>query len=202
MIVLLGAVLYASLFTLGVLPRLGFAPGYVLSDASGNRVTSEDMRGSVSVYTFASRADAGTHRDTHATLDGVQHALTSLDLGEIPVKLVTIDLSGDVSAGETVTPEGVQRMLLRGPQESLRPVVRDGFGVWYDPAPDGSVRYDPAFVVVDGLGVVRSRYTIGMPDPEIIAADVHSIIREARAVSGAARIAYEAAHLFQCYPSR
>ena len=54
-------------------------------------------------------------------------------------------------------------------------------------------------MVVDGLSIVRSRYRVGLPEPEDLVRDLKSVVREAQAASGAARLAYEAAHLFSCY---
>jgi protein SCO1 len=55
---------------------------------------------------------------------------------------------------------------------------------------------------VDGMGIVRSRYRVGLPPADVLLGDLRSVVREASAATGAARLAYEAAHLFQCYPPR
>jgi protein SCO1 len=206
-LVLTGALLYASLFTLGVLPRLGFAPGYALTAASGDRLTSEDLRGSVVLYTFAPAGGDGEGRDTGAVMQEVRARLAPEDTADVPVRMVSIVLDTDAppalaAAASRAGADGDVWRFASGPHDALRTVVRDGFGVWFDRQADGSVRYDPVFVVVDGMGIVRAHHRVGLPGADILLRDIRSILREARAATGPARLAYEAAHLFQCYPTR
>jgi protein SCO1 len=206
----LSAGLYASLFTLGVLPLLGFAPGFSLVDERGARLTSEDLRGTVVLYTFTQAAGEVPYRDTAPVMRQVQAALEREDTGEIPVRLVTVVLdappdqpAAPLEAAARAAGADVGRWTFAaGAPASLVPVVRDGFGVWFEPRPDGGVSYDPTFVVVDGMGIVRARYRVGLPPADALLRDLRSIVREARAAEGPARLAYSAAHLFQCYPPR
>jgi len=55
-------------------------------------------------------------------------------------------------------------------------------------------------VLVDGLGIMRAEYRTGAPAPELIARDVNLLVKEAANSDGIARLGYEAAHLFLCYP--
>ena len=65
-----------------------------------------------------------------------------------------------------------------------------------------SSSFDPTLVLVDGWGVIRGEYKY-----QTILSDAYKIVRhlgilgeEIRNSSGAASLAYEAAHLFLCYP--
>jgi protein SCO1 len=207
-LVALAAALYASLFTLGVLPRIGFAPGYVLEAAGGQRLTSEDLRGTISLYTFTSVQEQAASRDPNLVMRDLQELLREEDTADIPVRLVTVVL--DSPAGDDTAIEAVARgagaesgrwHVASGDATTLRNVVRDGFGVWYEERA-GRLQFDPVFVVVDGMGIIRARHRVGLPEADFLLRDIRSIVREARAASGPARLAYEAAHLFQCYPPR
>lgn len=198
---------YAALYRLDVRPRLGFAPGFALVQASGAPLASDDLRGVITLYTFAPLNEApGAARATTPVFEAVQAALASgdADTAAVPVRLVTIVL-------EPAPPERLQEAAAAagadparwtwatGSPEALRRTVRDGFGAYYAPAPDGNLRYDPTFVVVDGLGIVRAHYRLGVPAPEALLADLRALRREAAAAEGALGLAYEAAHLFRCY---
>jgi hypothetical protein len=76
--------------------------------------------------------------------------------------------------------------------------VRDGFGVAYERMPDSTFRFSPAYVLVDGVGIVRGDYRIGVPNAADLVDAIALIAREARA-EGVAHVMYEAAHFFACY---
>ena len=82
----------------------------------------------------------------------------------------------------------------------LKNVIGGGFEVYYEALDDGTFRHDLAFVLVDGLGIVRSSYRVGVPDVDRVLGDIRLILQEARAATGLSRLAYEAAHLLACYP--
>ena len=205
-LVVLTFVGYAALLRLEVLPRLGFAPGWALVDAEGERLTSEDLRGHVVLYTFTYTGNQDPRRRTDEVMRAVQDGLVGEDLGGVPVRQVTISFDP-----ERDTPEALRQAAARagadpekwlfatGDEASLRTVIGQGFGAFYERRDDGSFAFDPTFVVVDGLSIVRSRYRVGLPSPEILLRDLRSVAREARAATGTARLAYEAAHLFSCY---
>jgi len=205
-LVLVAGVTYAGLYRLGVLPRLDFAPGWSLTDATGERLTSEDLRGAVVLYTFTYTRAEDTRRQSMDVMRAVQERLRDENLGDVQVRLVTIsfDAEHDTPATLRRTAEGVGADSTRwqfatGDAATLRTVVRDGFGVYYEPQPDGHFAFDPVYVLVDGWGIVRARYRFGRPAPDDLLRAIRSVVREVRAAEGAARYAYEAAHLFSCY---
>ncbi|HXF61007.1 MAG TPA: hypothetical protein VNK95_05280, partial [Caldilineaceae bacterium] len=89
---------------------------------------------------------------------------------------------------------------ITGKPEQLKTVIGGGFGVYYNRNDDGSYTFDPVFVLVDGWGIQRAVYRTPTPDPAILARDVGLLVREAQNSRGINRYAYEAAHLFLCYP--
>ena len=197
---------YAALLRLEVLPRLGFAPGWALVDAAGERLTSEDLRGHVVLYTFTYTANRDPRRQTGAVMRAVQEGLAGEDLGGVPVRQVTISFDPVRDTPEALRRAAAQAgadpdrwLFATGDAATLRAVVRRGFGAFYEARDDGTFAFDPTFVVVDGLGIVRSRYRVGLPRPEDLLRDLRSVVREAQAASGTLRLAYEAAHLFSCY---
>ena len=201
--VALAAVGYAALFRLDVRPRLGFAPGFALTAANGSPLTSEDVRGEITLYTFDYAGNDDPARQTASVFRAVQDALGQEDTTDVPVRLITIAFDGSPerlreAAGEAEG-DGRRWTWATGSDVVLRRTVRDGFGAYYEREPDGSYRFDPTFVVVDGLGIVRARYRLGLPAPEALVADVRSLVREAQSAEGTLGLAYEAAHLFSCY---
>ena len=202
--VVLAAVGYAALFRLDVRPRLGFAPGFALTAADGSPLTSEDVRGGITLYTFDYAANDDPARQTAPVFRAVQDALDREGATDVPVRLVTVAFDGPPPERlrEAATEAGGDAegwTWATGSDAVLRRTVRDGFGAYYERAPDGAYRFDPTFVVVDGLGIVRARYRLGLPPPEALVADVRALAREARSAEGPLGLAYEAAHLFRCY---
>jgi len=200
---------YWGLYQLGTLPRLGFAPGWTLEDRQGERVTSEDLRGMIVLYSFTYGGNRDPRRQVlpvaSAALDRLERALA--ETKKAPFRFVTVffDAAGDDPASldrlarETPGAASGRWRFLTGDENALRQAVNRGFGVPYEARPDGSYAFDPLFVIVDGWGIERARYRVGLPDPETLAGDLGSVIREAQAAEGPARLAYEMAHLFSCY---
>ena len=92
---------------------------------------------------------------------------------------------------------------MSGDQSTIKSVVGAGFGRFYDvDDASGAVVFDPAFILVDGWGVVRGdyRYQTIASDADKIVNHVGILADEVRYSGGAASVAYEAAHLFLCYP--
>jgi protein SCO1/2 len=81
-------------------------------------------------------------------------------------------------------------------------VVGAGFRRYLDASDPNDVRFDPGFIIVDGNGVVRGDYQY-----QTLADEADKLVRhldilagELRHADGPAGAAYEAAHLFLCYP--
>ncbi len=187
-----------------VLPRIGPAPGFVLIDAQGHQVSHEDFRGKVTVYTVATTTCTDDCAETYALL----HRLAELARQEswpAPVELVTVYL-------DQATPEQLRQVaaqvgvdpshwrLLSGEPRTLKYMVGGGFELYYREDPEGRIEFEPGLVLVDGLGVLRAMYRGSLPSPEEVLRDLETLMAEIENSKGWARYAYEAAHLFLCYP--
>jgi protein SCO1/2 len=80
-------------------------------------------------------------------------------------------------------------------------VIGGGFETYYEPNEDGSFSFDPAFVLVDGWGIIRGeyRYQTMDSDTERILRHLGVLAEEVINSQGANSVAYEAAHYFLCY---
>ena len=87
-----------------------------------------------------------------------------------------------------------------GPLDRLKWIVGGGFGVYFDHKEDGRLVYDPALMMVDGFGILLAEYITADFDADRILSDINLILEEVEKSEGANKVAYEAAHLFMCYP--
>lgn len=210
--VLLGvAVLAFTIFQpIRVLPRLALAPGYLLTDQDGGRLTSEGVRGKVVVYTVGYAGCGARCEETTALLREVQARLGEVvGPGDVEVRLVTISIAPERdtpavlrSAAAAAGADPAIWRLATGEPGALKTLVGSGFRVYYGPDGEGGYRLNPALFIVDGWGILRAEYRYRIPKPDRLLRDVGLVVREARAATGIGRLAYEAAHLFACYPTR
>lgn len=191
-----------------VLPRMELAPGFNLTDQDGNRFTSEDLRGTLTLYNFTYTRCAEDCPNTSAVMHDVQQMVAELDLGDLPVAFVSISFDPEHDTPEQlrahaarVGADGEQWRFVTGDSTHLKQVIGGGYGVYYEQLAEGDFEFAPAFVLVDGWGIQRAVYRTATPDPETIRRDFTLIAREVQNSEGVNRFAYEAAHLFLCYPS-
>lgn len=213
MVAVLGAVAFAVFEPLQVLPRIRLAPGYALVTADGSALTSEDGRGVITLYSFAP-SDCGERcQETFNTLAEVRDRVPAeVDLGETGLRIVTIalDPSDDPTtladaltrAEQRSGADGVDWQWAGGGEEAVRTVVGDGFRHWYHQGPDGTIEFDGGFALVDGNGLIRGeyRYQTLADDADKLVHHTAILADEVRNAHGAGALAYEAAHLFLCYP--
>lgn len=191
-----------------VLPRIALSPGFALRDQNGARLTNEDLRGHLVLYNFTYTGCEAPCPQTSLVMQALQARLAQLDLQGLPVNLVTIsfDPTRDTPAQLRTYAQRFAAQpdiwhFVSGPATQLKNVIGGGFGVYYQPNPSADFTFEPMFVLVDGTGIVRARYRTATPELAIIERDLSLIASEARNSTGAARFAYEAAHLFLCYPA-
>jgi protein SCO1/2 len=196
---------FALLRPVTVLPRIDLAPGYDLVDQSGSRFTSEDGRGTVTLYSFAYTGCPLPCDGVFDVMRSVQAALDTVDTGGLKVRLVTIGLDHRHDSPGALTQLAARAgakpdLWTFASSDSVRLLraVRNGFGVFYEQMPDSTYRFSPAYVLVDGVGIVRGDYRIGVPRADDLVDGIARIAREARA-EGVAHVMYEAAHFFACY---
>ncbi len=211
LLLLVGVAIFAfvTIQPVTVLPRITLAPGYLLTNQNGERITSEALRGQIVLYNFTySRCGEGCPQ-TSQVMAEVARRLQTVDSGDIPIHLITISVDSDYDTPEVLAAyarqldagqSGVAWDFLTGAENRVRWVVGGGFGVYYKQNDDHSIKLDPAFMLVDGSGLLRAEYRTAVPDVDVILRDINFLIEEAQNSDGPARFAYEAAHLFSCYP--
>lgn len=205
----MAGVAFAVFEPIQVLPRLRLAPGYGLISDDGSFATSEDARGTVTLYSFAPTDCGERCEDLFATLATVQGRVAAeVDLGETDFRIVTIaldqvdDADALADAAEASGADGLRWRWYGGDAADIDTIVGSGFRRWFERADDGAIEFDQAFMLVDGNGVIRGDYRY-----QTLAADHDKLVRhtgiladEIRNAKGATALAYEAAHLFLCYP--
>lgn len=189
-----------------VVPRLDLAPGYALVDQAGHRLTSEDLRGAIAIYTVGYASCRTRCFPTDSILAEVQARLGEAELGEIPVRLVSISVDPARDTPAVLDSLALDRgadpavwSFVTGEPAALKTLIGTGFELYYSDPEDGEISYDPAFLIVDGNGLLRRKYRVGLPSADRLLNDLRLIAKEARAATGASKLAYEAAHLFACY---
>ncbi len=213
-LLVVGVLLVAGVFAFAifqpikVLPRMRLAPGFTLTDQSGQRLTSEDLRGQVVLFNFLYSGCGAECDQMNATMQEVQRRLGETDLGGLPVQFVTIsfDPANDSPEAlqryaESLGADPSQWRFATGDVARLKEVIGGGFEVYYAPDDAGGYRFDPTFVLVDGWGIIRGkyRYQVQVPDADRILRHIGVLAEEVQKSTGANKLIYEAAHLFLCY---
>ena len=209
--------LFATFRPILVLPRIKLAPGFAFTDQRGERLTNEDLRGKFVLYTFTYTHCEHDCPQDMALIPAIQDRIAQFPV-EIPVEFVTIafdtvrDTPERLAAyAAEVEVDPAQWHIVTGEPKQLKQVIGNGFTTYYGPRggqdgpkvgeqEDGEFDLDPAFILVDGWGIMRAEYRTAEPDVDLIMRDIDLIATEARNSKGATRYAYEAAHLFVCYP--
>jgi protein SCO1/2 len=208
-LLVLAVMAFAILEPIQVLPRIRLSPGYLLSDQEGASFTSEDVRGDIVLYTFRYSGCDEACDGLDQTMIDVRDRIGEVDLGDTEFRLVTISFDPATDTTEVLTAEadefgadGLQWRFATGEEAHLANVVKAGFKVWYEDRGDGTFAFDPTLILVDGWGVIRGEYEYRTlkSDADKIIHHLDILTEEIRNASGAAGLAYEAAHLFLCYP--
>jgi protein SCO1/2 len=192
-----------------VLPRIRLAPAFALLDQEGHWLSNEDLRGQIVLYTFTYSRCLPPCPQTAMTLKAIQERLRQQDLEGVPITLVTLSFDPvhdtpavlKAYARELEADERRWRFVTGSDPIHLKTIIGEGFEVYYQARPDGSFAFDPVYILVDGWGIIRGeyRYRTLTPDVDRIVRHIGVLAREIRRSRGAARLAYEAAHLFLCY---
>jgi len=197
-----------------VLPRVSLSPGFSFINQAGERKTSEDYRGKLTIYNFTySHCDTACTQAT-AQMESLRTALIQLGAQEAKFSLVTISLDPErdtpavlntyMSPFLTAPQNDISWDFLTGDPTRTKYVVGGGFGLYYENVPGESgqyaIKFEPRFELVDGWGIVRSEYRGAKLDLALILRDINYLLAEIHNSQGVGRYAYEAAHLFRCYP--
>jgi protein SCO1/2 len=190
-----------------VLPRIRLAPGYALLDSAGRTVSSEDQRGKLVLYSFAYTRCGEACQPVYDSLQAIDAHLAARSPREPDLRLITLTLdpTRDTPTGLSnfqmpFQPPRVEWVWLTGEEKWLKNVIGGSFEVLYEPQDDGSIFFAPRFILVDGEGVVRAIYEGAVHDAARFSQHLDLLYQEIEQAAGPARLAYEAAHLFACYP--
>lgn len=197
---------FTTLKPVVVLPRITLAPGFNLQDQNGAQISNEHLRGGIALYNFTYSNCTDECPQTTPLMAEVQDQVAQLDTGGIPVHLVTMSIDPDVDSVEKMAAYADQYNadpdiwhFVTGSPVQLKSVIGGGFSTYYTKK-DGEVKFDPAFMLVDGNGILRAEYRTATPDSDILLRDINLLVEEAHNGTGPQKLAYEAAHLFLCYP--
>jgi protein SCO1/2 len=203
-----GILAFAILKPVKVLPRIRQAPGFILTDQNGQRLTSEDLRGKVVLYNFLYTGCGAACDVMNATMEDVQRRLGEVELNGLPVQFVTISFDPERDTAEALKAyadslgaDPAQWRFVTGDAARVKQVIGTGFEAYYKPDEQGGFQFDPKFVLVDGLGIIRSeyRYQVETSDADRILRHLGVLAEEVRKATGVNKLVYEAAHLFLCY---
>ncbi len=203
-----GIFIFATLKPIRVLPRIRLAPGFALTDQNGNVLTSEDLRTSIVLYSFLyTRCKGPTCDSVKSTLLGVDRGLNEVNLGDIPFRFVVISFDPEYDTPARLRAFakewGVDQKrwtFVTGEPTLLKYIIGGGFEAYYKKQKDGTFIFDPVFTLVY-KGIIRGeyRYQTQLPNTKRIVRHIGVLAEEIQKSKGAAKAAYEAAHLFLCY---
>jgi protein SCO1/2 len=212
---LVTAVLAFNIFQpIKVLPRVSLAPGFVFTNQDGVRKTSEDFRGKLTIYNFTYTRCADGCPQTTLLMRSVQNALVRSASPDTKIALVTISVDPEYDTPAVLNIYAVPFLknqtdtiswdFLTGDPLLTKYVVGGAFNVYYqnttDQAGQPSIKLDARYVLVDGWGIIRAEYRGTELDEQVLVRDIGYLEAEILNSEGPARFAYEAAHLFRCYP--
>ena len=208
-VLLVAGVMAIAIFKpIKVLPRIRQAPGFILTDQNGQRLTSEDVRGKVVVYSFLYTGCGPACDPMNATMQEVQRRLDEVDLSGLPVQFVTISFDPEHDTPEklkayadSLDADPTRWRFATGDATRLKQIIGTGFEAFYQADGQGAFQFDPKFVLVDGLGTVRSeyKYQVETSDADRILRHLGVLAEEVQKATGVNKLVYEAAHLFLCY---
>ena len=208
-LLVVGAFAFKIFQPIKVLPRIRLAPAFSLTDQNGNRVTNEDLRGRIVLYTFTYTHCPAPCYNINATMREILARRDEANLGDIPFTLVTISFDPERDSPSVL--RSYAQSLSADPADwifatsentpLLKTIIGTGFEAYYSPNEDGSFAFDPTFILVDGWGVIRGeyRYTTEVSTADRVLRHLSVLADEVTNATGTAKLAYEAAHLFLCY---
>lgn len=206
---ILVALWFAIFQPVKVLPRVRLAPSFSLVDQNGEKLTNEDLRGHIVLYNFTyTRCPAPCAR-MQETMQAILTTVQAMNSNESPLTLVTISFDPEYDTPAVLqayaASHGVDsarwRFATLNDPTLLKTIVGGGFEAYYEKQPDGSFKFAPTYVLVDGWGIVRGqyRYETLASDVDRISRHIGVLVEEVQKSVGANRLVYEAAHLFLCY---
>ncbi len=208
-IIMISAFAFKVFQPIQVLPRMQLSPAFDLTDQSNQRLTSEDLRGQFVLYTFTYTNCPAPCYNINETMQEVQSRLHEVRLDGIDVSFITISIDPErdtpevlKSYAETIGADTDKWKFATTTNKALlKTIIGSGFETYYEDKGNSNFAFDPAFVLVDGWGIVRAeyRYTTEVSNADRILRHLGVLAEEVHYSKGTAKYAYEAAHLFLCY---
>lgn len=201
-----------------VLPRLGAAPSYTLTDPQGQPLGSDDLRGKVVLYDFVYTSCETVCPAMTAQMMQVQQRLEDERwLGE-DVVLVTITFDPERDTPERLLAESRKFGAVEGGWHwltgeliAIKQLVGGEFGVYFEKVEAENAPHDAdhahegydfvhatVFVLVDEDGQIRSEYHQMLNLDEVMR-DIELVVREKNAPPLAQPV-WQAAHAIRAYP--
>jgi protein SCO1/2 len=167
------------------LPRLGEAPAFTLVSESGATVTRDDYAGKVWIAAFIFTRCGGSCPILSARMAALSGRMTDVPA----VRFVSFGVDPEYDTPEVLAEYGRKLgadpsrwSFLWGERKVVRELIRDGFKLAIEEAPEDSVEpilHSTRFVLVDGEGTIRGYYD-GMDQPP-----VDQLEKDARALAAA-----------------
>lgn len=208
-LIVISALAFKIFQPIQVLPRMQLAPAFRLVDQDNQPLTSEDLRGQFVIYTFTYTNCPEPCYNINETVKEIESRLDEVELDNIPVTFVTLSFDPERDTPEVLNAYANSvgadtawwKFATTPNQRLLKTIIGAGLETYYEKKEDGSFAFDPAFVLVDGLGIVRAeyRYSTEVANADRILRHLGVLADEVRNSSGTNKLAYEAAHLFLCY---
>lgn len=208
-LIVLSAFAFKVFQPIQVLPRMQLSPAFDLTDQNNERLTSEDLRGKFVLYTFTYTNCAAPCYNINETMQEVQSRLNEVQLDGIEVAFVTISVDPErdtpevlKSYADTISADNDKWKFATTTNKALlKTIIGSGFETYYEDKGNGDFAFDPAYVLVDGWGIVRAeyRYSTEVTHADRILRHLGVLAEEVRNSKGTTKYAYEAAHLFLCY---
>lgn len=208
-----GAVAFKVFQPVQVLPRIRLAPGFLLYDHRGQPLSNEDLRGKVVLYGFwYSHCPNPCHNILPTMIYVAKHLPEQPQWrsGDVDIAFVVISLDPERDTPAVLAPYAERLAQETGQTwyfathpdpKRLKIIVGGGFEVYYQKREDGLVDFEPTYFIVDGWGIIRGEYAYESlaPTTERLLRHLNVLAEEIHNSRGAAKAAYEAAHLFLCY---
>jgi protein SCO1 len=215
-LVVISVVSFAVFQPVKVLPRISLAPGYAFTNQDNESRTSEDYRGKLTLYNFTYTNCDDDCPDTTQKMQEIRNEIEKSAPAGVDYALVTVTLDPERDTPEKLglfaapylgaDNSTVSWDFITGEPLRVRYMVGGGFNLFYETEAspnqesDYDVKFYPLFVLVDGWGIIRAEYPTANLDYEEVINDINFLTIEINNSEGAAKYAYEAAHLFRCYP--
>jgi protein SCO1/2 len=157
-LLVISAIAFKIFQPIQVVPRIRLAPGFSLTTQDGDRLTNEDLRGQFVLDNFLYTNCPVPCNNLNQTMLEVQSNINEIEMGNIPIKFVTISFDPNHDTPEILTQYA--NSIGADPEKwifatsnnktNLKTIIGGGFEAYYNQNKDGSFTFDPKFVLVDG----------------------------------------------------